>query len=123
MIQSIETFKFKNKLEAVVYTFIVSQLLNTDEKSDFIEIFEDLDRNHDGVISKVEFRESLMKKSNIPEARMSLLMRVIDTNSSGYIDLTEFIVACLKTKNVITKSHFEQAFSYFDMDHSGSISY
>lgn len=123
MIQSIETFKFKNKLEAVVYTFIVSQLLNTEEKSDFIEIFEDLDRNHDGVISKVEFRESLMKKSNIPEARMSLLMRVIDTNSSGYIDLTEFIVACLKTKNVITKSHFEQAFSYFDMDHSGSISY
>lgn len=123
MIQSIETFKFKNKLEAVVYTFIVSQLLNTEEKSDFIEIFEDLDRNHDGVISKVEFRESLMKKSSIPEARMSLLMRVIDTNSSGYIDLTEFIVACLKTKNVITKSHFEQAFSYFDIDHSGSISY
>lgn len=64
-----------------------------------------------------------MKKSSIPEARMSLLMRVIDTNSSGYIDLTEFIVACLKTKNVITKSHFEQAFSYFDIDHSGSISY
>ena len=106
MIQSIETFKFRNKLEAVVYTFIVSQLLNTEEKSDFIEIFEDLDRNHDGVISKLEFRESLMKKSKIPEARMNLLMRVIDTNSSGYIDLTEFIVACLKMKNVITKNHF-----------------
>jgi hypothetical protein len=29
---------------------------------------------------------------------MSLLMRIIDTNSSGYIDLTEFIVAGLKLK-------------------------
>lgn len=50
-------------------------------------------------------------------------MRVIDTNSSGYIDLTEFIVAGLKLKQVFTKEHFEQAFSYFDIDHSGSISY
>ncbi len=54
---------------------------------------------------------------------MSLLMRVIDTNSSGFIDLTEFIVACLKMKDVVTKSHFEQAFAYFDIDHSGSISF
>ena len=123
VIQSIETFKFRNKLEAVVYTFIVSQLLNTEEKADFIEVFEDLDRNHDGVICKAEFRESLARRSGIPEARMSLLMRVIDTNSSGYIDLTEFIVASLKTRSVMTRSHFEQAFSYFDIDHSGSISY
>jgi Ca2+-binding EF-hand superfamily protein len=53
-------------MEAVVYTFIVSQLLTTEEKSDFIQIFEDLDHNHDGVISKNEFRETLKKKSSIP---------------------------------------------------------
>lgn len=50
-------------------------------------------------------------------------MRIIDTNSSGYIDLTEFIVAGLKLKDTITRDHFEQAFAYFDIDHSGSISY
>ena len=54
---------------------------------------------------------------------MNLLARLIDTNSSGEIDLTEFIVASLKSKNVINKNHFEQAFAYFDMDHSGAISY
>lgn len=36
VIESIQKFKFKNKLEAVVYTFIVSQLLTTEEKVDFI---------------------------------------------------------------------------------------
>jgi calcium-dependent protein kinase len=107
----------------VVYTFIVSQLLTTDEKANFIEIFEDLDHNHDGVISKTEFLNSLKAKSSIPAGRMSLLMRVIDTNSSGFIDLTEFIVACLKMKDVVTRSHFEQAFAYFDIDHSGNISF
>jgi Ca2+-binding EF-hand superfamily protein len=50
-------------------------------------------------------------------------MRVIDTNGSGYIDLTEFIVAGLNVKENVTREHFEQAFAYFDMDHSGIISF
>jgi Ca2+-binding EF-hand superfamily protein len=33
--------------------------MNTEEKEEFIKIFEELDRNHDGVISKLEFREAL----------------------------------------------------------------
>lgn len=107
----------------MVYTFIVSQLMTTEEKGIFTQIFEELDRNHDGVISKLEFLAALKTKSTIPENRMSLLMRVIDTNSSGYIDLTEFIVAGLKLKETFSKEHFEQAFSYFDIDHSGCISY
>lgn len=54
---------------------------------------------------------------------MAFLMKAIDTNCSSQIDLTEFIVACEKMKNVFTKSHFEQAFAYFDIDHSGAISF
>ncbi len=50
------------------------------------------------MISKIEFQSALKTKTSIPQNRMSLLMRVIDTNSSGYIDLTEFIVAGLKLK-------------------------
>lgn len=97
--------------------------MNNDEKIEFVKIFEELDRNHDGVISKIQFVEALKSKSKINKGRMSLLMRVIDTNSSGYIDLTEFIVAGLKIKNYFTKQRFEQAFSYFDIDHSGNITY
>ncbi len=37
--------------------------------------------------------------------------------------MTEFIVAGLKSKTFFTKEHFEQAFTYFDIDHSGVISY
>lgn len=49
-------------------------------------------------------------------------MRIIDTNGSGVIDFTEFIVAALDV-NSLTEQHFEQAFSYFDTDHSGAIDY
>ena len=51
----------------------------------------------------MEFNGALKAKSTIPEGRMSLLMRIVDTNSSGYIDLTEFIVAGLKLKDAFTE--------------------
>ena len=78
-----------------------------------------MDQNNDGVISKEEFKSALETKSTIPAKRVSLLMRMIDTNNSGYIDLTEFIVAGLKIKDFFTEEHFNQAFTYFDIDHSG----
>lgn len=49
-------------------------------------------------------------------------MRIIDTNNSGFIDFTEFIVAALDP-STLNEQHFEQAFSYFDTDHSGAIDY
>jgi hypothetical protein len=36
---NILVIQFKNKLEAVVYTFVVSQLMTTQEKDIFIQIF------------------------------------------------------------------------------------
>ena len=42
--------KFENKLEAVVYTYIVCQLLSSEEKYDLIAYFKDLDKNKNGVL-------------------------------------------------------------------------
>lgn len=49
-------------------------------------------------------------------------MRIIDTNGSGEIDFTEFIVAAFQPTQ-LTANHFEQAFAYFDIDHSGVITF
>jgi hypothetical protein len=42
--------QFKNRLEAVVYTYTVSQLLNNSEKVGLEEIFKRADVNGDGTI-------------------------------------------------------------------------
>ena len=77
--------------------------MTNDEKKIFVEIFENLDRNNDGVICIKEFKSSLKERTNMNEEKISMLMRVIDTNGSGYIDLTEFIVAGLKINYVFTR--------------------
>jgi Ca2+-binding EF-hand superfamily protein len=101
----------------------VSQLLSSDEKKVLFETFKALDKNNDGVIESVELAEALRKRKDISEERLKFLIRVIDTNCSGHIDYTEFLVAGLNPKMSLTEQHFEQAFQYFDMDHSGAITF
>ena len=114
--------KFSNKLEAVVYTYIVSQILSSEEKRVLKDLFSQLDHNHDGVISTIEFKEALLVKKEMTDERINFLVKIIDTNGSGEIDFTEFVVAALQPES-LTNKHFEQAFSYFDIDHSGTITY
>lgn len=50
-------------------------------------------------------------------------MKVIDTNGSGEIDYTEFLVANCDSTLQLTRDRLKQVFQYFDTDHSGTITY
>lgn len=43
--------KFKNKLEAVVLTYVVSQVLSSTDKLPLLKSFIEADKNSDGVLS------------------------------------------------------------------------
>jgi hypothetical protein len=42
--------QFKNKLEAVVHTYIVSQLFSGEERAEMLDVFQSLDKNNNGII-------------------------------------------------------------------------
>lgn len=46
---------------------------------------------------------------------------MLDTNNNGYIDYTEFLAGCMKSKIYLKEDHLKIAFSYFDKDKSGFI--
>lgn len=52
---------------------------------------------------------------------MSDLVYILDTNNNGYIDYTEFIAGCLRSKIYLNEDNLKIAFSYFDQDNSGYI--
>lgn len=66
------------------------------------QTFKELDKNNDGVIESSELFEALKEKKDISEERVKFLMRIIDTNGSGQIDYTEFLVAGIDSKNCLT---------------------
>jgi calcium-dependent protein kinase len=45
----------------------------------------------------------------------------MDTNGNGWIDYTEFLAGCMKSKVYLREENILQAFDYFDRDHSGNI--
>lgn len=49
-------------------------------------------------------------------------MQKLDTNLNGYIDYTEFLAGCMKSKIYLKEDYLKSAFQYFDKDNSGSIS-
>jgi calcium-dependent protein kinase len=52
---------------------------------------------------------------------MQDLIYMLDTNNNGYIDYTEFLAGCMKSKIYLKEDHLKIAFSYFDKDKSGFI--
>jgi len=41
-------------------------------------------------------------------------MNKLDTNNNGYIDYTEFLAGCMKSKIYLKEEVIKNAFSYFD---------
>ena len=46
----------------------------------------------------------------------------VDTDHSGYIDYSEFVIASMNEKNLLTNEKLQAAFKMFDKDGSGTIS-
>ena len=38
----------------------------------------------------------------------------LDTNNNGYVDYTEFIAGCMKSKIYLNEEHLKNSFAYFD---------
>jgi calcium-dependent protein kinase len=49
-------------------------------------------------------------------------LRIVDIDGSGEIDYSEWLVATVNKKNLISDEKLRNAFSFFDKDGSGSIS-
>lgn len=54
VISNLQSFHFKNKLKAVVYTYIASQLYSNRDKDNLMKVFKEIDKDGDGVIEKKE---------------------------------------------------------------------
>lgn len=48
------------------------------------------------------------------DAEIKELMNALDTNGSGYIDYTEFLAGCMRSKIYLKEDHLKAAFEFFD---------
>ena len=54
-------------------------------------------------------------------AEVNRIMKTVDADQNGHIDYSEFVMATLNKKNLMSAERLEQAFKIFDKDNNGFI--
>mmetsp|Transcript_38780 Transcript_38780/g.44119 ORF Transcript_38780/g.44119 Transcript_38780/m.44119 type:complete len:494 (-) Transcript_38780:360-1841(-) len=123
-LNKLKSFRAEQKLQQATLTYIASQLASKDETEELKALFQSLDINGDGMLSRDEIKVGYGKLigEEAAEEEVEKIFQTCDTDGSGTLDYTEFIVATLDKKAVLSKEKLESTFKMFDKDGSGSIS-
>ena len=85
--------------------------------------FKALDKNSDGKLSRDELIEGYrVTYGDMAEDEVDKIMKIADTDGSGEIDYSEWIVATMDKRKLLSNEKMETAFNLFDRDSSGTIS-
>ena len=101
-------------------TYVASRL-SEDEIKKIKECFQRIDVDNDGKLSLEEMKKVFLKDDLKIEFNEEIFKQ-IDTDSSGTIEYTEFISACIEKNIYLNEERLREAFNLFDSDKSGKIS-
>jgi calcium-dependent protein kinase len=74
-------------------------------------------------LSREELIEGYTKiYGEFAEDEVDKIMKIADIDGSGEIDYSEWLVATVNKKNLVSDDKLKNAFEFFDKDCSGSIS-
>ncbi|CDW74871.1 protein kinase domain containing protein [Stylonychia lemnae] len=123
-LNNLRNFKIVGKLQQAALTFIVTQLLGKSEIDPFRKVFNKLDRNGSGMVTREELLQMFKKYlgKDISDMELDRILAQVDADLSGEITFSEFLVACINPKEILTTDRLQAAFNTFDIDQSGFIS-
>ena len=88
-----------------------------------LKAFREIDKDGNGVIAKPElmrvFQEQ--KGNTFSQSEVERIIELVDTNDSGLIDFTQFLVAASNEQELLKRQRLENAFAYLDADKNGYI--
>ncbi|MBX3009837.1 MAG: EF-hand domain-containing protein, partial [Melioribacteraceae bacterium] len=123
-LSNLKNFRAEQKLKQATLAYIVQTCLTKEETDKMEEIFAAMDKNNDGMLSKEEISSGYEEHFGIPidDEELDKLFNAIDTDGSGAIDYSEFLMATMNEQQLMSKEKLKQAFKMFDKDGSGTIS-
>ena len=126
MLNNVENYKSDNIIKCAVLAYLVHQNTNIPQCLQAIKLFNEIDLNQDGKLEPSELEYAYMKfyGMNQREAnqKRNLIFNNIDTDKNGFIEIEEFMRACINPRIFLSDNQLKYAFDYFDTSRSGSIS-
>lgn len=94
-----------------------------DELKDIKNVFLQLDKNNDGILTKEEIMEGIEKcKLNVNNEELDNILKNIDSNENNSIDYNEFCMATVNKQKMLDSENLKKCFSLIDEDGNGKIS-
>ena len=111
------------KMKEAVCAFIVFHLLTDDEMRRLDQIFQALDTQHDGRIRRYELKHAYYQvhKKFITDSELDKIMNRIDLDGNNEISYSEFCMAALSKKDLLSKVRLKSAFQLFDKQGKGFV--
>lgn len=121
---NLKSFKAESTMKQATYAFIAAQLLSKGEKDNLAKVFRAFDTNGDGKLSMEEIKTGYLEHYGkvMSDEEVEKMFSSVDTDNSGFIDYSEFVVAAMNERTLITNERLAAAFKMFDKDGSGIIS-
>ena len=101
---NLQNFNASSKLKQATYAFIASQLLSKQEKEQIDKVFRAMDVNGDGKLQKSEIKAGYAEffGRQLTDDEVDEMFAKVDADNSGEIEYSEFVVATLNEKNLLS---------------------
>ena len=119
-LKAIKNFKVKidqvTNLQRIVLQFINNQHTLDEEEEDLRKTFNDIDKDHNGKLSKEEIFTAYAQIYGDEEAHRLVqeTFENIDSNNNNEIDYNEFLMSTLKIKKLVKEEELIKAFNALD---------
>ena len=99
----IHTYLRCNKMKKLAVNCIATQM-SEQSITKLGELFRQLDKDGDGVISSEEFKETLAaQKAVTSQKQVKEMLEAIDIDRDGFINYSEFVTSCLENSIIFKK--------------------
>jgi len=124
VLDNMKDFRVDQTLKQATYAFIASQLLTKQERDNLARVFRTFDKNGDGKLDMDEVKTGYIDHYGkiLSDEDVEKMFNAVDTDRSGYIDYSEFVVAAMNERQLTSNDKLQAAFKMFDKDGSGIIS-
>ena len=127
LLNNLINFRSDNPLRCAVIAYLVHNNMQMSQVHEAIKLFNKIDINGDGQISKEELYNGLKNFLELSgkelKNQVDIIFNNIDTNHNGFIEYEEFIRAAVDQNYFLSTNYLRFAFDYFDRDKNGSISF
>ena len=115
-LSNLKNFRADQKLKQAALSFIVTQLMDKEETEYLEKVFKLLDEDGNGVLDKKEILNGWEKHFGTPidEEEVDRIFEKIDIDGSGEIDYSEFVMATMDQKKLLSQDKLKKAFQMFD---------